>query len=122
MPRVLVVDDEPEIVSLLQEFLTLKGYTVSTAADGPDALRMVKAERPHVVLLDIRLPTMNGLEVLRQLRTIDREVGVIMVTGVHLEETGRAALQLGARDYLTKPIDLQYLERCLWQTVTEMVL
>ncbi len=122
MPRVLIVDDEPEIVSLLQEFLTLKSYTVSTAGDGPEALRLVKAERPHVVLLDIRLPTMNGLETLRQIREIDREVAVIMVTGINEEATGQAALKLGARDYLTKPVDLRYLERCLWHLTTEMTL
>jgi DNA-binding response OmpR family regulator len=122
MSRVLVVDDEPELVNLLREFLTLKGYEVVTAADGPEALQVLKAERPHVVLLDIRLPPMNGLEVLRQLRTIDQEVRVIMITGVAGAETGRAALQLGATDYILKPIDLDYLERSLWHTVTPMTL
>ena len=122
MPRVLVVDDEPDAVELLQEFLTAKGYEVCTAEDGEEALRLVKEERPHLILLDIRMPKMNGLEVLKRVREIDREVGVIMVTAVNEEETGRQALELGAFDYITKPLDLQYLERSLWYKITTMTL
>jgi DNA-binding response OmpR family regulator len=122
MPRVLVVDDEPDAVELLQEFLTAKGYAVLTASNGEDALRKLKEERPHLILLDIRMPKMNGIEVLRRVREIDHEVGVIMVTAVHEEETGRQALKLGAFDYITKPLDFQYLERSLWYKITTMTL
>ena len=122
MPRVLVVDDEPDAVELLQEFLTSKGYEVFTAGDGEEALRKVKTERPHLILLDVRMPKMNGLEVLRQVRQIDKEVGVIMVTAVNEDETGRQALELGAFDYIVKPLDLEYLERSLWYKVTTMIL
>ena len=122
MARVLVVDDEPDAVELLQEFLTSKGYEVVTAGDGEEALRKVKAERPHLILLDVRMPKMNGLEVLRQVREIDKEVGVIMVTAVNEEETGRQSLELGAFDYIVKPLDLEYLERSLWYKVTTMML
>lgn len=122
MPRVLVVDDEPQVVELLQEFLAAKGYQVLTASDGEEALQKVKEERPHVVLLDMRMPKMNGLEVLKRVREIDHEVGVIMVTGVMEEETGRQALQLGAFDYITKPLDLKYLERSLWVKLQMMTL
>jgi two-component system response regulator PilR (NtrC family) len=122
MPRVLVVDDEPDAVELLREFLSGKGYQVITAADGEEALRQVKAERPHLILLDVRMPKLNGLEVLRRVREIDHEVGVIMVTAVNEEETGRQALQMGAFDYITKPLDFQYLERSLWYKITTMIL
>jgi two-component system response regulator AtoC len=120
--RVLVVDDEPEAVELLQEFLQAKGYEVSTASDGAEALRKVKEERPHLLLLDIHMPKMDGLEVLRQLRAIDQEVGVIMVTGVNEEAIGRQAMALGAFDYIVKPLDLPYLERSLWYKLTTMTL
>ena len=122
MPRILVVDDEPDAVELLQEFLTSKRYEVITASDGEEALRKVKSERPHLILLDVRMPKMNGLEVLRQVRQIDKEVGVIMVTAVNEEETGRQALELGAFDYIVKPLDLEYLEKSLWYKVTTMIL
>ncbi len=122
MPRVLIVDDEPDAVELLQEFLSAKGYDTLTASNGVDALRLVKTERPHLILLDVRMPKMNGLEVLRQVREIDQEVGVIIVTAVDEEETGRQALKLGAFDYIVKPLDLEYLERSLWYKITTMTL
>ena len=68
------------------------------------------------------MPGMNGLEVLRHVRQIDQEVGVIMVTAVSEEETGREALALGAFDYIVKPLDLAYLERSLWYKITTMLL
>ena len=122
MPRVLIVDDEPDAVELLSEFLSAKGYEVISAYNGEEALKKVKAERPHLILLDIRMPGMNGLEVLRQVRQIDQEVGVIVVTAVQEEETGRQALKLGAFDYIVKPLNLEYLERSLWYKVTTMLL
>jgi CheY-like chemotaxis protein len=122
MARVLVVDDEPDAVELLQEFLTGKGYEVVSAFNGEEAIRRVKADRPHLILLDVRMPGMTGLEVLKQVRQIDQEVGVIMVTAVNEEETGRQALALGAFDYIVKPLDLTYLERSLWYKVTTMLL
>ncbi len=99
-----------------------KGYEVVTASDGEEALRMVKEHRPHLILLDVRMPKMNGMEVLRRVREVDREVGVIMVTAVNEEETGREALKMGAFDYITKPLDLKYLERSLWVKITTMIL
>ena len=122
MPRVLVVDDEPDFIELLREFLTVKGYEVIAASNGEEALRKVKEDRPHLILLDVRMPKMNGPEVLKQVREIDHEVGVIMVTAVNEEETGRQALKLGAFDYITKPLDLKYLERSLWYKITTMTL
>ncbi len=122
MARVLVVDDEPDSVELLQEFLTGKGYEIVTASNGEEALRKVKEERPHLVLLDVRMPDMNGLDVLRKVREFDQEVGVIMVTAVSEEDTGRQALKLGAFDYIVKPLNLEYLERSLWYKITTMLL
>ena len=121
MARILVVDDEPDAVELLQEFLTAKGYDVIIACDGEEALRQVKDHRPHLILLDVRMPKLNGLEVLKRVREIDHEVGVIMVTAVNEEETGREALKLGAFDYITKPLDLPYLERSLWLKIATML-
>ena len=122
MARILVVDDEPDAVELLQEFLTAKGYDVITACDGEEALRQVREHRPHLILLDVRMPKLNGMEVLKRVREIDHEVGVIMVTAVNEEETGREALKMGAFDYITKPLDLQYLERSLWTKIMLMTL
>ena len=122
MRKVLVVDDEPQAVELLEEFLTAKGYAVVGASGGEEALRRLKEERPHLMLLDIRMPVMDGLEVLRRAREIDREVGIVMVTAVNEERIGREALRMGAYDYITKPLDFDYLERVLWVKITMMTL
>jgi len=122
MARILVVDDEPDSVELLKEFLSTKGYEVITASSGEAALRKAKEERPHLILLDVRMPGMSGLDVLRQIRESDKEVGIIMVTGVNEEETGRQALEMGAFDYIVKPLTLAYLEHSLWDKITTMLL
>ena len=122
MRKVLVVDDEPQAVELLEEFLTAKGYAVVEASGGEEALRRLKEERPHLMLLDIRMPVMDGLEVLRRAREIDREVGIVMVTAINEESMGREALRMGAYDYITKPLDFDYLERVLWVKIMMMTL
>jgi len=122
MPRVLVVDDDPATRELLRDFLSSKQYDVSEAATGGEGLRRLREDRPHLVLLDINLPDLQGLEVLRQAKEIDPAVAVIMVTGIREEEVGREALQAGAFDYIVKPLDLQYLEKSLWYKITTMTL
>jgi len=111
--RVLVVDDDEQILSLLKRFLERKGYEVRTAPNGVDGLAMVKVHRPHVMLLDLNMPVMNGMEVLQRLRDIDKEVAVMVITGTGDEGLGREALQKGAMDYISKPLDLKYLETTL---------
>ena len=122
MPRVLVVDDDPQARELLRDFLTAKEYEVIEAATGSEGLKRLRKERPHLVLLDINMPDMSGLEVLREAKAIDPAVGVIMVTGVQEEEIGRQAMRDGAFDYITKPLDLEYLEKSLWYKITTMTL
>jgi two-component system response regulator AtoC len=122
MAKVLVVDDEPAAVELLVEFLSTKGYEVLTATNGEEAVRRVKEDRPHLVLLDVRMPKMDGMEALRRIREIDPEMGVIMVTAVNEEEVGRKALEQGAFDYIVKPLDLKYLERSLGYKIMTMLM
>jgi len=119
-PRILVVDDERQIGEFLSEFLTEKGYEVFYAESGEDAIIAVKKVRPHMTLLDVRMVGMNGLEALKILMEIDPMLGVIMVTALHEEEVGRQALKLGAVDYITKPIDFEYLETSLMYKLSAM--
>jgi DNA-binding response OmpR family regulator len=110
MIKILVVDDEPEACDALKEFLSMKGYEVSTAQDGQTALRRLKKYKPQIVLLDVIMPGMNGIEVLQEIKKIDPKIGVIMVTVVTDEDQAKKTLELGAYDYITKPVDLNYLE------------
>jgi two-component system alkaline phosphatase synthesis response regulator PhoP len=99
---ILVVDDEPQIVKVLRGYLEQAGFRVVTANDGQLALTQFKHEKPDLVLLDLHLPGMDGLEVARRLRA-SSNVPIIMVTA-RVEETDRLiGLELGADDYVTKP-------------------
>ncbi len=113
MARILIVDDEIAIVDVLKTFLEDKGHKVFTAYDGEEAVKVAKQERPHIILLDIYLPKMDGIEVLKQVRQFDETTGVIMITAFREEEVAKQALELGAFDYITKPFDFDYLERAL---------
>ena len=103
--RILVVDDEPDITALVAYHLAKAGYRVSTAANGSDALRAVAEQRPDVIVLDLMLPGLSGLDVLQTLRKQDdtRDIGVIMLTARREEADRIRGLSLGADDYLTKP-------------------
>lgn len=113
---VLIVDDEPAICSLLKNFLAGEGYNVLVALNAADALQSVQSQHPAIVLLDIRLPEMDGTECLRRIKAIDPQVGVVMVTAVEDEDIGRKCLDLGAFEYVTKPISLERLKTCLLLT------
>lgn len=111
--RILVVDDHVTVCDVLEEFLRSRGYDAYTALDGPTAIAKVKAVRPHIVLLDIMMPGMGGIETLKEIRKVDPRVGIIMVTAISDEELGKRAIELGAYEYITKPIDFWRLETVL---------
>ena len=107
--RILVVDDEPSVRTTVPAFMEKEGYEVNTAADGASALRAARAFQPDVIVLDIMLPEMDGLEVLRRLRQ-ESDVYVIMLTAKAEETDKLIGLAVGADDYLTKPFSLRELE------------
>ncbi|MFQ5686346.1 MAG: response regulator transcription factor [Candidatus Scalindua sp.] len=110
MSSILVVDDEVWACDPIARFLEGKGYDVIVSHSGEDALEKVKNLKPDLMLLDIRMPGMDGMEVLRRVRQFDDKIGIIMVTAVKDEGIAKDALEKGADEYITKPIDLNYLE------------
>jgi two-component system, OmpR family, KDP operon response regulator KdpE len=100
--RVLVVDDEPSILRVVAANLRARGYEALTAASGKDALTVVEAQQPHCIVLDLGLPDVSGLEVLRHLRAWTR-TPVVILTAVDDEHRRAMAFDLGADDYVTKP-------------------
>ena len=102
MKTVLIVDDEPEIVRLVRDYLERAGFEVMTAATGPDALREFMRRRPDLVILDLTLPETDGLDVARAIRRAS-DVPIIMLTARTEEADRVAGLELGADDYVTKP-------------------
>jgi two-component system, OmpR family, alkaline phosphatase synthesis response regulator PhoP len=100
--KILVVDDESAIVNSVRAYLEMEGYEVYTASDGPAALRAARAFRPDLVVLDIMLPGLDGIEVLRRLRQ-ESDVYVLVLTAKAEETDKLVGLSIGADDYLTKP-------------------
>jgi DNA-binding NtrC family response regulator len=109
MASVLIVDDKDSLRDMLAKTLSMEGYEVETAADGHDALRLADARRFDVVLTDLKLPTMDGIEVLSKLKEMDPSQEVIVMTAFGTIETAVHAMKLGAFDFLTKPFDPQHL-------------
>src|SRR5204862_4960951 len=101
--RVLVVDDDPTVSDVVRRYLERAGLAVTLAADGPAALRAFEAERPDLVVLDLMLPGIDGLEVCRRLRSRADDVPVVMLTALGDGAERVLGLQLGAGDYITKP-------------------
>lgn len=107
-PTLLLVDDEPQVLQFMEPFLREEGFRVITATTGTEALRMVKENRPDLVVLDWMLPEMSGMAVCRELRKTSR-IGIIMVTAKTEETDKIVGLEIGADDYMTKPFSLREL-------------
>jgi len=111
--RVLIADDDPFTRDILTRFLGEKGFEVESAVDGQRALDAIEAFRPDVVLLDIRMPVMDGLECLEHITDNGCDCGVIMISGEADADVARKTLTMGAADFIYKPFDLEYLETSL---------
>jgi len=109
-PVILVIDDEEEICGFLKDLFAAEGYTVHTATEPEKGLELAEELRPEVVLLDLKMPRMDGIEVLRRIKKIDEAIAVIIITGFGTMDSARAAIRLGAFDYITKPFDLPHVK------------
>ncbi|MFH1552156.1 MAG: response regulator [Candidatus Omnitrophota bacterium] len=111
--KILVIDDEIEVCKLLKDFLVKQGYEVTTATSAQEGIEKLKTEKPKVILLDIKMPGMDGVEAIKRIREIDKGVGIIMATAVLDEKIAQETVKLGASDYIVKPFDLEYMEKSL---------
>ncbi|MFH0925802.1 MAG: response regulator [bacterium] len=111
MLKLLIVDDEDMIRMYLDIFFRRKGYEVFTANCGEEALRIAEGEKPHLMFLDMFMPKMSGMEVLKRIREKDKVIKVIMITGYYKDkEDMEQARKLGADEYILKPFEPEYLE------------
>ena len=111
--KILVVDDDREVRMATRDFLTSKGHDVTLAEDGVQALKLLATVKPDVVLLDVAMPEMDGMETLRRIVAGYPNLPVIMVTANADIEITSKVLQLGAADYVPKPFDLDYLDQAI---------
>jgi DNA-binding response OmpR family regulator len=109
--KLLVVDDEKDICDFVKNFFGKRGFNVLSASNGEEALPIIEKEKPDITLLDIRMPKLGGIETLRQMKAKDPTREVIMVTCVDDLEKMKEAKELGAHDYITKPLVLDELAR-----------
>ncbi|HPX99868.1 MAG TPA: response regulator [Candidatus Marinimicrobia bacterium] len=111
--KILIVDDEQNVCEFLGEFLQDKGYLVIKARSGSKALRYLEKNNPDLVLLDILMPGMSGLEVLKRIRKLYPDLPVIILTGVKDKQVVDDIINVGPVDFIPKPIDLDVLEKCI---------
>jgi DNA-binding response OmpR family regulator len=110
LPAILVIEDETTLAKNIRTYLIRYGFDVHIANTGTDGLKEFERFKPDIVLLDIHLPDIDGLEVLEKLRSLDAQAKVIMITGESNVKVAVAAMKVGAYDYLSKPIGLKELK------------
>ncbi len=113
MARILVVDDDERICKVFAEFLSGEGHEPEIASNASEALASVRARRPDLVLMDIRMPGVNGLEALEMIRQVDPDIRVVIMTAYGTSQTSIEAMRLGAYDYMIKPLDLHELKKVI---------
>lgn len=117
--NILVVDDEKGVCNILKKILVQDGYQVVTATSGARALTSLKKKPVDLVLLDIKMPGMDGIEMMRKLREFNKDVVVIILTAYGTLGTAREAMQLGAYDYITKPFDADFVKSMVREGLEE---
>jgi len=110
MGKILIVDDEIDVCDFVKYFFEERNYRVFTALNSDEALTLLRREKPHIVLLDVRMAGTDGIETLKKIRNFDKKVTVIMVTAVDDHSRMEEAAKLGAARYITKPLVLENLE------------
>ena len=106
---VLIVDDEEELVTTIAERLKIRGIQAQIATDGESALKIIEENPPKVVVLDVMMPGIGGIEILQRMNAQNLQIPVILLTGYGSAEQGKEGMDLGAFDYLMKPCDLNLL-------------
>lgn len=114
---ILVIDDQPGIRRLLAEVLQEDGYDVAVAANGQEALQKVKEITPSLILMDMKMPGMDGLETFRELKKIGKAERVVMMTAYGELELVKEALSLGAYKYITKPFDINVIKTTIKEAI-----
>ena len=117
--RVLIVDDEEPLREMLQCFFQTKGYGACSASGAKEALTLIDEAPPHLVVLDIRMPEIDGLETLERIRKVDHQLPVVIMTGHGTVDAAVTAMKLGARDFITKPVKLAELLRIVEGALSE---
>ncbi len=120
--KILVIDDEPDIGWLFSKILSEEGYKVLTSLNGEEGISKIKKEKPDLVFLDLKLPGMDGMEILKEIRTFDKDLLVIVLTAYETVKTAVEAMKLGAYDYLSKPVKIDRIKTTIKNAIRTQTL
>ncbi len=121
MIKILILDDEKGLCDQLKKYFRKRGYTVFAVTNGKEALSVLKKESPQILVLDIRMDGISGLDVLKKAKEDNPKAKAVMITGLDDEATKKQATQLGSDEYLTKPFSYDVLERLVIHKVNEVL-
>lgn len=113
----LFIDDEPQLLEVFRKYYSQKNYRVLTARSGQEGLKVASREKPDLIVMDIRMPKMDGIQTLEKLRKKDKKTKVIMLTGYGTADTVRTTADLGVSDFMGKPFDLEALLRAIQEAL-----
>lgn len=119
--KILIIDDELELLSLMKDVLEEEGYQALCAASGAEGIRIKEVENPDLIVLDLRMPEMDGIETLRQIRKKDGKIKVVILTAYGSPDTIRDAADLNISEYLSKPFDNEQLVRVISEALYRQV-
>ena len=114
---ILIVDDDIEVCKSIRDAIKREGYNVDISTSGAEALEKVKKDRPDLIILDVRMPEMNGVQTLKAIKEIDDTIPVIMLSGYGDVDLAEESFRLSAYDYVSKPIDFEYLKASILSKV-----
>jgi len=120
MIKILVVDDEIEICDFVKNFFRERDFEVFTAYNGKEALSLIEAQKPDIILMDVKMPVMDGMQALKEIKMRDIKTRVVMVTAVEDIEKVEEARRYGAVGYVTKPLSLEQLESSVLKLAEEV--
>ncbi len=117
--KILIVDDEEELVDALTERLNLRGFETTGVTTGANALELIHAESFDVLLVDVKMPGMGGMEVIREVKSFRPDLQIVLLTGHGAVETAEEGMRLGASEFLLKPVNINELIATLTRAVTK---
>jgi len=120
--KILVIDDEPDIGWLFSKILSEEGYKVLISLNGEEGISKIKKEKPDLVFLDLKLPGMDGIEILKEIRTFDKDLLIIVLTAYETVKTAVEAMKLGAYDYLSKPVNIERIKTTIKNAIRTQTL
>jgi len=121
-PQILIVDDDDQVLFLLERLLEKNNIACITSTSAPEALSLIESiPSIKLVLLDISMPEVSGIELLEKIHKLTPSVHVIMITGLSDVETAKKCMKLGAKDFITKPFDLDYLQTSVLSVVIQLL-